>query len=370
MVVLERRDRLSFVRKRTWQPVLVGTYTAGTTSATISGLTAATTYSFELVAYNSSATASTAWVQATTPTATTTVSAPQNLTATATSSSTVQLSWSASTGATGYRVYEYVNGQAVQVASLGAGATSTTVSGVTPGTTDYFFVSAYNSTSSGSTSWVSVTMPSAVTTVVSAPTSLTATATSSTTAQLSWAAASNATGYQVFEYVNGQAVQVASVAAGTTTATISGLTPGTTDYFYVTAYNATSAASTGWVSVIMPSVATATLTAPTVTAVATTSTTGTLSWTASAGATGYEIVYWNGRQAVLLGTASASTTSVTISGMNPGSTYYFAVIAYNSTTNAASAWASLTEPTATAARLADILFSQEATAVRRTNWLL
>ena len=78
--------------------VLVGTYTAGTTSATISGLTAATTYSFELVAYNSSATASTAWVQATTPTATTTVSAPQNLTATATSSSTVQLSWSASTG--------------------------------------------------------------------------------------------------------------------------------------------------------------------------------------------------------------------------------------------------------------------------------
>ena len=56
--------------------------------------------------------------------------------------------------------------------------------------------------------------------------------------------------------------------------------------------------------------------------------------------------------------------------MNPGSTYYFAVIAYNSTTNAASAWASLTEPTATAARLADILFSQEATAVRRTNWLL
>ena len=348
--------------------MLVGTYTAGTTSATINGLTAATTYSFELVAYNATATTSTAWVQATTPAATATVSAPQNLTATATSSSTVLLSWSASTGATGYRVYEYVNGQAVQVATLGAGTTSTSVGGLTPGSTAYFFVSAYNSTSSGSTSWVGVSIPNAVTTVVSAPTSLTATATSSTTAQLSWAAASNATGYRVYEYVNGQAVQVAAVAAGTTTATISGLTPGPTDYFYVTAFNATSTASTGWISVVVSNAAT--LTAPNVTAVATSSTTGTLSWTASAGATGYEIVYWNGRQSVLLGTAGASTTSVTVSGMNPGSTYYFAVIAYNSTTNAASAWASLTEPTATAARLADVFFSQEATAARRTNWLL
>jgi subtilase family serine protease len=350
------------------QSVLVGTYAAGVTSATISNLTAGTTYSFELEAYNSSGTAATSWVQATTQTATTTVSAPQNLTATATSTTSVQLSWTASAGATGYRVYEYVSGQAVQVASLGASATSTTISGLKPGAINYFFVTAYNSTSSAATSWVMAITPATSTTKVIAPTNVAATATSSTTAQVSWNAVTGATGYRVYEYVGGQAVQVASVAAGTTTATISGLTAGSTDYFYVSAYNSTSTASSGWVSVVMP--AAASLTAPSVTATATSATAGKLSWTAVAGATGYEVVYWNGFQAVLLGNFSAATTSVSISGMTAGSTNYFAVIAYNSTQSAASNWITLSTPTSNVAKLADIYFAQAATATNRANWLL
>jgi subtilase family serine protease len=350
-------------------PVLLTTYGASATSAVVSGLTAGTTYSFELVAYNSSGTAATSWVQATTAATTvTTVVAPQNLTATATSSTSVHLSWSASAGATGYRVYEYQNGQAVLVSTLGTGATATTISGLTPGSIQYFFVTAYNANSSASTSWVSAILPSSTTTAtVTAPKNVTAQATSSTAAQISWSAVTGATGYRIYELVSGAAVQVGATTSATSL-TVSNLTPGTTDYFYVTAYNSTSAASSGWVSVVMPSAAT--LSAPSAVATSTSSTTGTLSWSASAAATGYEIVYWNGFQAVLLGTVGAGTTSVSISGLTAGATTYFAVIAYNSTTSAASNWAALTTPSASAARLADIFFAQAATAKHQTDWLL
>ena len=87
---------------------------------------------------------------------------------------------------------------------------------------------------------------------------------------------------------------------------------------------------------------TATLTAPVLTATTISNTTGRLSWTTSAGATGYEIYYMNGGQAVPLGSVSASTTSVTISGMAPGTTYEFQVVAYNRTSQAASQWTALT----------------------------
>ena len=77
--------------------------------------------------------------------------------------------------------------------------------------------------------------------------------------------------------------------------------------------------------------AAATIAAPgNLTAAAISSTTGKLSWTASSGATGYAIYYWNGSQAVLLGTVSGGATSVTIQGLSAGSTTYFEVEAFNS----------------------------------------
>ncbi|HEY1785364.1 MAG TPA: fibronectin type III domain-containing protein, partial [Pirellulales bacterium] len=122
-----------------------------------------------------------------------------------------------------------------------------------------------------------------------------------------------------------------------------------TQYFYVSAYNATSSASTAWVSVVMPAAATtSTLTAPILTATATSNTTGRLSWTASPGATGYDIYYMKGGQTASLGSVGASTTAVSISGMAPGTTYEFLVLAYNSTSQASSKWTMLTTSGTTA----------------------
>jgi subtilase family serine protease len=290
------------------------------------------------------------------PSGTSAPAAPANFTAHATSTSQVSLSWSLSSGATGYSVYELENGQAVLLATLGSSSTSYTVGGLAAGTTYSFEVAASNTAGSTATGWTQVMTP-VPTVTVTAPTGARATVVSGTVAQVSWNASSGATGYLVYEWNGSQAVQVASVGAGTTSVNISGQSPGLTEYFYVTAYNSTSSASTAWVNVTMP--AAAALAAPTnVTATATSTTTGTLSWTASAGATGYSIYYWNGSQAVLLGSVSGITTTASITGMSPGSTYYFYVVATNGTSRAASGWVSLTTPLTNPATAHDVVFGQ------------
>ena len=102
---------------------------------------------------------------------------------------------------------------------------------------------------------------------------------------------------------------------------------------------------------------------------ATSTTTGTLSWSASAGATGYTVYYWNGFQAIALGNVSGSTTSVSISGLTPGTTTYFALMAYNSTSTAASSWVALTTPLSSALAAFDATFAHSATGWTHWDWL-
>jgi subtilase family serine protease len=291
----------------------------------------------------------------TTTTTTTAPAAPTNFSAQAASTSEIDLSWSASSSATGYNIYELESGQAVLIGSVGSGATSFAVSNLAAATTYSFEVAATNSAGSAATGWVQATTlaPSAT---VTAP-SVTVTASSSTVAHVSWNATSGATGYIVYEWNGIQGVPVANVAAGTTSVDVGGQSAGTTEYFYVTAYNSTSSASSNWVSVVMPTPPA--VSAPTnVTASATSSTTGTLSWGASANATGYAIYYWNGFRSVLLGTVGSGTTSVMIQGLSSGSTNYFSVVAYNGTSTAASNWVAITTPVSSAATAADTLFAQ------------
>ena len=311
-----------------------------------------------LASYGSNGTASGG-----TTTTVTAPSAPTNFSAQVISTSEINLSWSASSGASGYNVYELESGQAVLVGSLGSSATSFAVGSLSAGTTYSFEVTAFNSAGSTATNWLQATT-SISTATVAAPSGVIVTATSSTVAHVSWNATTGATGYFVYEWNGVQAVQVASVGANSTSVDISGQSSGSTAYFYVTAYNSTSSASSGWVSVVLP---TAAAVAPPTNLVvtATSATTGTLSWGASVGATGYAVYYWNGFRAVLLGTVGSDTTSVTIQGLLAGSTTDFAVVAYNNNSSAASNWAALTTPTSNAAAAADTVFAQSVTQYQR-----
>ena len=293
-------------------------------------------------------------------TTTTAPAAPANFTAVAVSTSQVNLSWTASSGATGYNVYEFEGGQGVLLGSVSSSTTSASVTGLTAGATYSFEVAAYNSARSSKQAhgyrsrhfcqWQS-----------SAPTNVQLVAQSSTSVKVSWNASSGATGYNVYEWTGTQALEVASLGAGSTSTTISGLTPGSTDYFYVAAYNATSSAASAWSSIVMPT--SQVLLAPTnVVVVATSPTTAHLSWSPSVGATEYMIVYDGNSELFSLGTVGASVTSVNISGLTPGSINAFLVIAINSTSEAYSNWVILQSPSLTqvrtnAATLADLVFS-------------
>jgi len=183
----------------------------------------------------------------------------------------------------------------------------------------------------------STTTPAAL----SAP-SLTASATSSTTAQLSWNAVSGAQGYRVFQVNGSQTTLLGTVSSSATSVQITGLTPGTTASFKIEAYNGTATADSQVVSVKMPGGSQ--LAAPQLSVQALSSTWAQLSWTSVSGAQGYRVYWMNGTQKVLLGTVGAGTTSALITGLTPGSQAKFMVEAYNSASIADSAWVSVTMP--------------------------
>lgn len=185
--------------------------------------------------------------------------------------------------------------------------------------------------------------PSAPTPGLSAPT-LTGSAVSSTVAQLSWNAVSGAQGYHVYQIENGQKVLLGTVSSSTTAVQVTGLSPGATESFEIEAYNSTSTADSSVVSVTMPSAAVQSVTAPNVTAYAASSTSVVLSWGAESQATGYRIYWSNGYNVQLLGTVGASTTSVTVTGLQPGSGSYFLVEAFNSVSSADSQWVYVPTP--------------------------
>ena len=165
-------------------------------------------------------------------------------------------------------------------------------------------------------------------TSLSAP-ALAASATSSTTAHLSWNSVSGATGYKVY-WINGsQAVLLGTVGSSTTAVNITGLTPGASESFMVTAFNSTSSANSNVATIKMPGGTT--LAAPQVQGYALSSTTGLLAWNQVSGASGYRIYALEGGQKVLLGSVGSRTTAVEITGMAPGTSYSFVVEAFNST---------------------------------------
>jgi hypothetical protein len=183
---------------------------------------------------------------------------------------------------------------------------------------------------------------------LSAPT-VTASAVSSTVAQLKWGAVSGAQGYNVYFVSGGQDYYLGTVGPNTTGVQVTGLAAGSTDSFMVEAYNNNDTpptADSSVVTVTLPQPVVPThVTAPqNVTVNLTSATTALLSWTDEAAATGYNIYWSNGYQVLFLGRVSASTSSVTITGLPTGATSYFLVEAFNNTSYADSQWVYVTTP--------------------------
>ena len=321
--------------------VSVATTTA--TSYADTGLTAQTTYSYQVAAYDAATPAnesarSTPAVNVTTPAApdTTPPTVPAGLNAVATGPTAVNLSWTASTdagtGVAGYRIFR----NNVSVATTTA--TSYADTGLTAQTTYSYQVAAYDAAvpaneSARSTPAVNVTTPAAPdTTPPTVPTGVNAGAASPTSVNVSWSASTDSgtgvAGYRIFRN---------NVSVATTTSlgyVDTGLTPQTTYSYQVAAYDVAippneSARSTPAVNVTTP--AAPDTTPPTVpTGLSTNATSPTsvnLTWTASSdtgtGVAGYRIF----RDNVAIGTSG--TTSYVDSGLQSQTTYSYQVAAYD-----------------------------------------
>jgi predicted RNA-binding protein with TRAM domain len=169
-----------------------------------------------------------------------------NVTATTAGRTSANVTWSAPTtggSPTSYKITPFVGStpQTPKTISGSPPATSTTVTGLTTGTTYTFTVQAINPNGSGPASAQSNSVTPSTAVVPTAPTAVAAQP-ASLSARVTWTAPdsdgdSAITGYTVTPYVGSTAQTPVQAAASATSATVTGLTNGTSYTFKVTATN-------------------------------------------------------------------------------------------------------------------------------------
>jgi fibronectin type 3 domain-containing protein len=238
------------------------------------------------------------------------------------SAASIALHWTASAGATSYNVYQGSSSGAESVTPIASGITGTTytVAGVSPGQTYFFDVVAVNG--AGKSAMSNETMG---TILASAPTGLNA-SDSAASIVLQWTASAGASNYKIYQGTTSGGESATPIVSGIsgTTYTVTGLNPGQTYFFDVVAVDAGG-------NSVASNQATTTMLAAAPTALSATASNGTvtLTWSASAGATSYDIYQGTSASGESNSPAVSSVmgTSTTISGLTNGQTYYFKVAA-------------------------------------------
>jgi beta-lactamase superfamily II metal-dependent hydrolase/transcriptional regulator CtsR len=222
----------------------IDTVGAGVTTYSSMGLASSTTYEYRVRAYNtagSSAYSNTASATTQSP-APTVPAAPNGLVATAVSTSQINLSWSDnSTDEDGFRIERRSSGGSfAQIDTVGAGVTTYSSTGLASSTTYEYRVRAYNTAgSSAYSNTASATTQSPAPTVPAAPSGLVATAVSTSQINLNWSDNStNEDGFRIERRASGGSfTQIATVEAGVTAYSSTGLAANSTYEYRVRAFN-------------------------------------------------------------------------------------------------------------------------------------
>src|SRR6202142_3591389 len=255
--------------------------------------------------------------------------APTDLTATA-GNGVVTLTWTASAGATGYNVQRATSsgGPYPQLAApTSSGYTDSTV---TNGTTYYYVVQTLTAAGSSAFSPEVSATPGVTGVSPAAPTNLTATP-GNAVVTLTWTASAGATGYNVKRATTSGGPYSQLAAPSSSGYTDSTVINGVTYYYVVSALTAAGeSANSAQVSATpnAPSMAPA---APTNLTATPGNAVVTLAWTASAGATGYNVKRATTSGGPYTQLAAPSSNGYTDSSVTNGTTYYYVVSATNST---------------------------------------
>lgn len=246
-----------------------------------------------------------------------------------TKTTSIKLSWKATKGATGYRLYKYNTKTKEYEKVITTTKTSYTVKGLEAGKVYTFRLRPY--TKSGSkVNWgkyyetfEAMTRPSKVVNVNFEPLS-------TKTAKLSWNKVSGATGYRVYKYVakTNEWVKIRTITS--TSTQINSMKSGTTYTFRVRAYkklNGRTLYSSASDSIVI----TSELNNVSVREVVPSKTAVSLKWDKTKGADGYLIQYalnsdYSGKKSVTVSDGSVTEKSVT--KLKNGKIYYFRIKAY------------------------------------------
>jgi len=324
------------------------TQIAAPTSTTFTDMTVTngTKYFYEVSAVDSTGeSANSAEVSATPSAPAQAPPAPTSLAATA-GNAKVSLTWNASTGATSYQVKRSTtSGTETQIAA--PTTNSFTDTSVTNGTKYFYVVSAVNATGESANSNEVNATPAAPSQAPPTPTSLAATAGNAQVA-LTWNASTGATSYHVKRSTtSGAETQIAAPTTNSFTDTTA--TNGTKYYYVVSAVNATGESTNSNEVSATPTAPQQAPPTPTNLAATAGNSQVALAWTASSGATSYNVKRstTNGSG---YGTVSSPTSpNYTDTSVTNGTTYYYVVSAVNSTgesANSAQVSATPTAPTA------------------------
>ncbi|HZU97267.1 MAG TPA: fibronectin type III domain-containing protein, partial [Planctomycetota bacterium] len=260
------------------------------------------------------------------PSTTSAPPAPTNLVASAVSQAQINLTWTASSGATGYVVSRGTQsgGPYAQIGSVAG--TSFQDTGLVAATTYYYVVQATNAggTSPFSAEASATTLPNPP----QAPTNVAASAVSQTQINVTWTAASGATSYVVSRGTQSGGPYTQVGTPTTTTFQDAGLTANTTYYYVVQAVNAggTSTNSSQASATTLPNAASppTNLTATTVS-----QTQINVTWNASSGATSYVVSRGAQSGGPYTQVGTTSSTSFQDTGLTANTTYYYVVQARN-----------------------------------------